>query len=139
MQSALTVFIENTLGETRSDSDSAQKFLNTQIKDYENRLSAAEARLTSFKQKYSGILPNQSGGYYSNLNLSKDKLKAIELEILENKTRLESAKQQLSQSIGITSNSDNNIKTDTSIETTFDSRINELEAQLDALKLTLYR
>lgn len=135
VQSALTVFIENTLGETRSDSDSAQKFLNTQIKDYESRLSAAEARLTAFKQKYSGILPNQSGGYYSNLNASKENLKSIELEILENKTRLESAKQQLSQSVGVAANSDNKIKSETSIQTTFDSRIKELEVQLDGLSL----
>jgi len=135
VQSALTVFIENTLGETRSDSDSAQKFLNTQIKDYERRLSASEARLTSFKQKYSGILPNQSGGYYNNLNSSKENLKAIELEILENKTRLESAKSQLAHSVGATESSNNKIKSETSIQTTYDDRINELEAQLDALKL----
>ena len=137
VQSALTVFIENTLGETRSDSDSAQKFLNAQIKDYELRLSAAESRLTSFKQKYSGILPNQSGGYYNKLNSSKEQLKAIELEILENKTRLDSAKQQLSQSISATARatSDNKIKDNNSIQTTFDERINELEAQLDMLKL----
>jgi polysaccharide chain length determinant protein (PEP-CTERM system associated) len=134
VQSALTVFIVITLGETRSDSDSAQKFLNTQIKDYERRLSESEARLTSFKQKYSGILPNQSGGYYSNLNSSKENLKAIELEILENKTRLESAKSQLAHSVGATE-SNNKIKSETSIQTTYDSRINELEAQLDSLRL----
>jgi len=135
VRSALTVFIENTLGETRSDSDSAQKFLNTQIKDYENRLTNAEARLTSFKQKYSGILPEQSGGYYSKLNGNKEKLKAIELELLENKTRLASAKKQLSQSRVADTNSDNKIKSESSIQTTYDNRITELEVQLDTLKL----
>ncbi|KGJ96767.1 XrtA system polysaccharide chain length determinant [Colwellia psychrerythraea] len=135
VRSALTVFIENTLGETRSDSDSAQKFLNTQIKDYENRLSNSEARLTSFKQKYSGILPEQSGGYYTRLNNDRDNLKAIELDILENKTRLESAKKQLSQSIVADAKGDNKIKSDSSIQTTYDDRITELEVQLDTLKL----
>ena len=135
VRSALTVFIENTLGETRSDSDSAQKFLNAQIKDYENRLSNGEARLTSFKQKYSGILPDQSGGYYAKLNGNKEKLKAIELDLLENKTRLESAKKQLAQSILTDTNSDNKIKSESSIRTTYDDRINELEVQLDSLKL----
>jgi polysaccharide chain length determinant protein (PEP-CTERM system associated) len=135
VQSALTVFIENTLGETRSDSDSAQKFLNNQIKDYENRLANAEARLTSFKQKYSGILPEQSGGYYVKLNGYKDKLKSIELDILENKTRLDSAKKQLAQSIVAGKASDNKIKSDSSIQTTYDDRITELEVQLDRLKL----
>lgn len=135
VRSALTVFIENTLGETRSDSDSAQKFLNSQIKEYENRLSDAEARLTSFKQKYSGILPQQSGGYYSKLNTNKDKLKAIELDILENKTRLNSAKKQLDQSIAANTNKGNKIKHESSIQTTYDSRINDLEMQLDTLRL----
>jgi len=135
VQSALTVFIENTLGETRSDSDSAQKFLNNQIKDYENRLANSEARLTSFKQKYSGILPEQSGGYYTKLNNNKDELKAIELDILENKTRLDSAKKQLAQSIVADNSSDNKIKSETSIQTTYDDRITELEVQLDTLKL----
>jgi len=135
VRSALTVFIENTLGETRNDSDSAQKFLNTQIKDYENRLTSAEARLTSFKQKYSGILPEQSGGYYAKLNANKDKLKAIELDILENQTRLSSAKKQLAQSIVADTKGDNKIKSESSIQTTYDDRITELEVQLDTLKL----
>jgi polysaccharide chain length determinant protein (PEP-CTERM system associated) len=135
VRSALTVFIENTLGGTREDSDSAQKFLNTQIKEYENRLSNAESRLTSFKQKYSGILPEQSGGYYKKLNSNKDKLKSIELDILENKTRLDSAKKQLTQSIVADTGSDTKIKSESSIQTTYDERITELEVQLDSLKL----
>ncbi len=135
VQSALTVFIENTLGETRSDSDSAQKFLNTQLKEYENRLSAAESRLTDFKQKYSGVLPDQSGGFYNKLSSTKEKLKAIELELLENKTKLKSAKEQLAQSIANSSAGENKIKNDSSIQTTFDARISDLEAQLDGLQL----
>ncbi|TYK65773.1 XrtA system polysaccharide chain length determinant [Colwellia echini] len=135
VRSALTVFIENTLGETRNNSDSAQKFLNTQLKEYENRLANSEARLTTFKQKYSGVLPNQSGGYYAKLNGIKDQLKSIELEILENETRLDSAKKQLAQSIVADTGSDNKIKSDSSIQTTYDDRITELELQLDNLKL----
>ncbi len=135
VRSALTVFIENTLGETRSDSDSAQKFLNTQIKEYENRLSASEARLTSFKQKYSGILLNEYGGYYNKLNTNKELLKATELDILENKTRLDSAKKQLSQSIAADDKGNNKIKSASSIQTTYDDRITELEVQLDTLNL----
>ncbi len=134
VQSVLTVFIENTLGETRSDSDSAQKFLDTQIKEYENRLTTSEAKLTAYKQKYSGILP-QKGGYYSKLNRSKEQLKAINLEILENKTKLASAQKQLEQNSSVGSYGDDKIKSDSSIKTTFDSRINSLEMQLDRLKL----
>ena len=95
VQSALTVFIENTLGENRTDADAAQEFLDDQIREYESRLLAAEARLTDFKQKYSDVLPNQNGGYYEKLSTAKEQLKDIELSLLESKTQLKSAKQQL--------------------------------------------
>ena len=135
VNSALTVFIENTLGENRSDSNSAQKFLNTQIKDYENRLLASEARLTDFKQKYSGVLPDQYGGYYQKLNIVKEQLKIIELSLLEQETQLKSAKAQLVSSPTNNSNSQNKIKNSNSIQTTFDDRITELETTLDSLQL----
>ncbi|MGB1262254.1 MAG: XrtA system polysaccharide chain length determinant [Cognaticolwellia sp.] len=135
VNSALTVFIENTLGENRSDSNSAQKFLDTQIKDYENRLLASESRLTDFKQKYSGVLPDQYGGYYQKLNVVKEQLKIVELSLLEQQTQLQSAKSQLSASPSNSRNAQNKIKNSNSIQTTYDERISELEASLDALQL----
>lgn len=135
VNSALTVFIENTLGENRSDSNSAQKFLDTQIKEYENRLLAAESRLTSFKQKYSGVLPGQYGGYYQKLNIVKEQLKIVELNLLEQETQLKSAKAQLSTSPADTTNSQNKIMNSNSIQTTYDDRISELETSLDSLQL----
>ncbi|SEL70353.1 polysaccharide chain length determinant protein, PEP-CTERM locus subfamily [Colwellia chukchiensis] len=135
VNSALTVFIENTLGENRSDSTSAQKFLDSQIKDYENRLLAAESRLTDFKQKYSGVLPDQYGGYYQKLNVVKEQLKITELTLLEQETQLKSAKAQLTASPVNNESPQNNIKNSNSIQTTYDGRIAELEATLDSLQL----
>tara|TARA_R110000772_G_scaffold231560_1_gene342331 strand:- start:1932 stop:3524 length:1593 start_codon:yes stop_codon:yes gene_type:complete len=135
VNSALTVFIENTLGENRSDSNSAQKFISTQIKDYENRLVASESRLTEFKQKYSGVLPGQYGGYYQKLNIVKEQLKITELNLLEQETQLKSAKAQLSSSPSSNDNAQNNIMNSNSIQTTYDDRIAELEASLDSLQL----
>jgi polysaccharide chain length determinant protein (PEP-CTERM system associated) len=97
VQSVLIVFIENTRGDSRKDSDSAQKFIDSQINEYENRLLKAEARLTNFKQKYSDVLPNQYGGYYQKLNNSKEQLKTIELILLETKTQLAGSKAKLTQ------------------------------------------
>lgn len=135
VNAALTVFIENTLGENRSDSNTAQKFLSTQIKDYENRLLAAESRLTDFKQKYSGVLPDQYGGFYQKLNIVKEQLKVTELSLLEQETQLKSAKAQLNSSPSTNDNAQNNIKNSNSIQTTYDDRIAELEANLDSLQL----
>ncbi|XQW85341.1 XrtA system polysaccharide chain length determinant [Thalassotalea piscium] len=135
VQSVLTVFIESMLGESRSDSDSAQRFLESQIKEYENRLATSEAKLTDFKQKYSGILPDQYGGYYQKLTIAKEQLKAMELNILETKTQLESARAQLPKKNDEANQAQNNIVGKNTIQTTFDSRIEELQATLDNLLL----
>lgn len=135
VQSVITVFIENTRGENRRDSDSAQKFLDNQINEYENRLSTAEARLTNFKQKYSEVLPNQYGGYYNKLNSSKEQLKTIELILLETKTQLAASKAKLNQSSPAESTQQGSIVDSNSVKTTYDDRIAELEGQLDSLQL----
>jgi polysaccharide chain length determinant protein (PEP-CTERM system associated) len=135
VQSALTVFIENTLGENRTDADSAQKFLKSQIAEYENRLSSAESRLTDFKQKYNSMLPNQYGGYYNKLNIAKEQLQVIELSLLEAETQLKSAKTQLNSGPTETHNTQNKIQTSNSIQTNYDDRITELEMSLDSLQL----
>ena len=135
VQSTLTVFIENTIGENRNDSDSSIKFLETQIKEYENRLLTDEARLTDFKQKYSDILPNQYGGYYNKLNIAKEQLKSIELSLSETESQLKNAKSQLSSNSTGATKAQNEIKDSNSVATNYDQRIIELEAQLDVLLL----
>ena len=43
------------MGGKREGSENAQKFLETQIKDYEQRLSAAEDKLAAFKKTESSV------------------------------------------------------------------------------------
>ncbi|MCH2055377.1 MAG: chain length determinant family protein [Thalassotalea sp.] len=132
VQATLTVFIENTLGESRSDSDEAQKFLNTQIKDYENRLVAAELRLTNFKQKYGDLLAINSGGFYANLSREKEELERAELLLEEAKTRLASAKAQLDGEKPVDTDLMNSrVQSNSSVSTSYDSRIEQIEQTLD--------
>ena len=135
VNSALTVFIENTLGENRSDADSAQKFLNDQIKDYESRLLTDEAKLTDFKQKYSEVLPNQYGGYYNKLSIAKEQLKAIELSISETESQLQNTLGQIGSNNKEVEVNQNKIVDSNTIVTSYDERITELESMLDGLLL----
>lgn len=134
VQATLTVFIENTLGDDRQDNDSAQEFLDEQIKEYENRLSVAEAKVTAYKQKYNDILPG-SKGYYGQLKSEKDRLEQSKLELKELETKLASAKQQLLTSSQQPSEISDNIEDDNRVGTVYDDRIKALDAKLDGLLL----
>ena len=63
VQSLLTIF-ESSRGDKRQDSRTAVRFLDEQIKHYEQSLNVAENRLKEFRLKYLGITGRESGGDY---------------------------------------------------------------------------
>jgi protein tyrosine kinase modulator len=62
VQSLLSIFVESSLGDKRQDTQTAVKFLDDQIRNYEKTLQAAEDRIKEFKLKYMGISPTGAGG-----------------------------------------------------------------------------
>ena len=73
--------MEKTLGGKREGSEHAQEFLETQIKDYEQRLSAAEDKLAAFKKKNVGLMPSDQGGYFAQLQREVDAAKKAETDL----------------------------------------------------------
>jgi polysaccharide chain length determinant protein (PEP-CTERM system associated) len=71
VQILLDSFMEGTVGGKRSDSLTAQKFVEGQIKDYEARLGEAEQRLAEFKKHNVGMVPSgttdQQSDYFTRL------------------------------------------------------------------------
>ena len=59
VQALLTIFVESNLGQSRKDLDSARRFIDEQIREYELELEAAEQRLAKFKQDNAGVLPGE--------------------------------------------------------------------------------
>jgi len=59
--------VSETLGSTHSESESAQRFLETQLSDYEARLRTSETKLAQFKSQHLGVMPTEEGGYFAQL------------------------------------------------------------------------
>ena len=100
MQITLNEFVENSLGNNRQSSDSAEEFINRQIEEYEQRLEEAEQRLAAFKVSRIDRAPGSSRDYYSQLQRQISELQATELRILELNSQLEAAKAQIKRWLG---------------------------------------
>jgi len=129
VQALLTIFVETTLGDTRQDSDSAQKFLSQQIAEYETRLVEAENRLTAYKRKYLGSLPGQGGGIFVQLDKNKTAYQQAQLELREASYKRNELKRQLVAA------REGQIKGTVAPASPYDARILELEKSLDQLLL----
>ncbi|MFQ5735150.1 MAG: XrtA system polysaccharide chain length determinant [Planctomycetaceae bacterium] len=70
VQALLTIYVETNLGASRQEMDNARRFIDQQIKNYEQLLDAGEQRLAKFKQANMGFLPGE-GGYYQRLENAK--------------------------------------------------------------------
>jgi polysaccharide chain length determinant protein (PEP-CTERM system associated) len=81
VKTLLDTFIDKTLGGKREGSEQAQQFLETQIKDYEHRLSSAEDRLAAFKKQHVGLMPSEQGGYFVTLQTEEDAAKKAETDL----------------------------------------------------------
>jgi len=91
----LNTFMEDSLGLKRSDTAVAQRFLETQIKDYEQRLVEAEDRLARFKQQNVGAMPDTGGGYYARLEQESNNLNQLQQAYTQLKTRRDELARQL--------------------------------------------
>jgi polysaccharide chain length determinant protein (PEP-CTERM system associated) len=72
----LNQLIENTLNTDRTGTVMAQEFLDKEIKETEQRLSAAESRLADFKTKNAGFMPDEKGGYYNRIRNAEENIEA---------------------------------------------------------------
>ncbi len=95
VEALLNTFVQETLGGKREGSEQAQKFLETQIKDYEQRLSAAEDKLANFKKKNVGLMPSEQGGYFAQLEKETEAAKKADIELSVAMSRREELAKQL--------------------------------------------
>ncbi|MFC4700158.1 XrtA system polysaccharide chain length determinant [Glaciecola siphonariae] len=135
VQETLDLFVEGSLGNNRRDSDTATRFLDEQIAEYEARLSEAEQQRADFQREHADILPMQ-GTFHSNLQNLTQQLSDTRLAIREAQQQANALKSRLTnQRASSDSFSARNGDSAPGITTRFDSRIKGLEEQLDVLRL----
>ena len=95
IQSLVSIFVDSSLGASRKDTDSAKLFLNEQIKAYETKLEAAEARLKEFRLRNIELQNGDGKDSAARLGDLRSQLEQARLDLREAQSARDSARQQL--------------------------------------------
>lgn len=129
VRTLLDTFMEDSLGLKQADSGVAQRFLQSQIADYERKLVEAEERLAQFKQANVGMMPGSGGDYYQRLEVQVGMLQQMRQRMAQLQERRAELARQLEgeePTYGMMGSSEG---------TPIDGQIARFKAQLDELLL----
>jgi len=129
VQTLLDIFVEDTLGTSVSESDTAISFLDGQIFKYDKLLREAETRREQFKRKNVGLMPQDGANYYTQLENSKAELEEATLLLNESINRREKIQLQLDKLRS------NKVPENTAVTSSLDDRISVQEVKLEDMLL----
>ncbi len=135
VQSLLTIFVEEGLDSKRGDSSSALRFIDQQVAAYEQKLIAAENALTEFKRKNLGLLPGQSGDYYTQLLEAEEHMRRAQLALKEAEKGRDAIKKQISGDEPVFVLSPFSVEEESIVNPEIDARIRNLNESLDSLRM----
>jgi polysaccharide chain length determinant protein (PEP-CTERM system associated) len=87
--------VTGTVHSTHAESEGAQRFLETELQDYEQRLKAAEAKLAKFKSEHLGVMPSESGGYFAQLFKENQAIEDTQYKLRTTESRRATLEHQL--------------------------------------------
>ncbi len=95
VQSLLSIFVESGLSGKRNDSEQATRFLEEQIKSYEQRLAEAENRLKEFKLRNLGMAGSGDKDYFGSMTALAEQRRQAQLELREAERSRDALKREL--------------------------------------------
>jgi len=136
VSSLLSIFVENTLGESREDTDTAQRFLMEQIRSHEKRLFEMETRIKEFKKENLDLIMARGGkNYFDRLQAAKSALAQAQLELSEVTKRRDELRRQIRGEEPVFGIETQNTIMQPSVQLPIDAKISSLQSQLDELLL----
>lgn len=105
VQSLMSIFVESGLGDKRKDSDSAKKFIEEQIRVYEEKLSESENRLKEFKLKNMELMGTKGSDFVGQIASVAEQVKQAQLDLKEAVNSRDSLKLQINSESSLSLNS----------------------------------
>lgn len=133
VQSLLTIFVESNLGNKRKDSDTARRFIDDQIKAYEQKLTQAENALKEFKINNLSTMSGGGRDYFQQMSDAGNELAAAKLSLEEAENARNALKRQMVGEDPILLNASGDAQGVAVPE--IDGRIQALKQRLDEMRL----
>lgn len=95
VQALVSIFVESSLGDKRQDTDSARKFLEEQIRNYEKKLEDAENRLKEFKLRNIELATSEGKSGVDRISELTNKLNSARLELREAEQSRDALRRQI--------------------------------------------
>jgi polysaccharide chain length determinant protein (PEP-CTERM system associated) len=132
VQNLVSMFVESGLGDKRRDTESARKFINEQIAQYEQKLRDAENRRKEFQLRNFGFTGGVGQDYLSRLTQATTELKGVQLELRAAEQSRDALKKELAgEEPALLPETPTSVVSRHTLE--LDSRIDAQQKQLDEL------
>ncbi|HET8831970.1 MAG TPA: XrtA system polysaccharide chain length determinant [Casimicrobiaceae bacterium] len=95
VQSLLSIFVESSLGDKRQDTQAAVKFLDEQIKRYQDNLQATENKIKDFRLKYMSVSNRGGQDYFGRMSALSVAIDAAKLDLQSAQQARDAYKQQI--------------------------------------------
>ena len=133
VQDLLSLFVESGLGNKRRDSESARRFIDEQIKTYEQKLAESENRLKEFKLKNLGVTSGTGADYFARMTALTAEAAKVRQELRSAEEVRDAYKRELAGEDPVMLPDLNVNAASSAAPSEYNSRIDALRKQLDEL------
>ena len=133
VQDLLSLFVESGLGNKRRDSESARRFIDEQIKTYEQKLAESENRLKEFKLKNLGVTSGTGADYFARMTELTAEAAKVRQELRSAEEVRDAYKRELAGEDPVMLPDINVNAASSAAPSEYNSRIDALRKQLDEL------